>query len=529
MTTSEEEIHHKLKSRIGSLTTCFGPGSRYDEEDGQLIFKKQPYLINFTVRMSRGSFFLLFIAFLSFSTLFIVAERKVYLKTVNLTSEIEKLKSNLLPNGHLMKTRSNSDQVWESEPENIKKIEKNEKIGKIEKEEKSKVEEIPKVEENFQMEEKSKTEEKLQVEEKTKVGENLQTEEKLQLEGKLEEEQNLEEAKKVQTEKNTKSENELKEGWLDEAKKLRENFPEADRGLDPSKKYMLYSLGNDYGTGLMHYSSSLWGMMAEARKLNRVLVWEHIFLPPHHNSGESKRISPNILFDRPRIEREYQVELVDESDFWGQRKKSEKDGETISYRRIEAKTPTADIENEDAIILERDFSLRWDVFAYSLKNDYNNAWDEQVWYAPYLIQLAEKMIDELNHGDFVAVHVRRGDKAARKDKWPNLDIDTQGDQLALKLPQLVASENLVYVATDESEPGFFDPLKEIFEVKVQKDFSHMWSEGSDWWKASLEISGNSDPPEFDSYQQALVDYTLCKRAKKTIETFPDLTNDSWNP
>ena len=79
---------------------------------------------------------------------------------------------------------------------------------------------------------------------------------------------------------------------------------ELSKLVDPDKKYMYHFLFNDVCAGLLHYRSTLWGMVGEARYLNRILVWLPMGLGPHHNRGRLELKDPGVFFDKAKIRKE---------------------------------------------------------------------------------------------------------------------------------------------------------------------------------------------------------------------------------
>ncbi|GAB2225903.1 hypothetical protein Droror1_Dr00021674 [Drosera rotundifolia] len=53
----------------------------------------------------------------------------------------------------------------------------------------------------------------------------------------------------------------------------------------------------------------------------------------------------------------------------------------------------------------------------------------------------------------------RGEKAKNKELWPNLDRDNSPDAILSTLKDKVDEERNLYIATDERDKSFFDPVK----------------------------------------------------------------------
>ncbi|CAI5964188.1 unnamed protein product [Closterium sp. NIES-65] len=103
-------------------------------------------------------------------------------------------------------------------------------------------------------------------------------------------------------------------------------------------------------------------------------------------------------------------------------------------------------------------------------------------------------------------------------------------ELPEKLPSLVPPNTTLYIATNEPHPHFFDPLKAAYSVYIQDDFESLWAKGSAWEAEMREVAALvgvavGERVEFGSEMQVLVDYALKKLARRTVETFNDLTDD----
>ncbi|CAI5472908.1 unnamed protein product [Closterium sp. Yama58-4] len=143
-------------------------------------------------------------------------------------------------------------------------------------------------------------------------------------------------------------------------------------------------------------------------------------------------------------------------------------------------------------------------------------------FRPELLALAANISASMNGGDFDAVHVRRGDKL-RPEFWPHLDRDTRPDALLEKLPRFVAPGRTLYIATNEKTPGFFDPLKAIYTIRMFQDFHYLWAPGTPWYDGYTRLLGPD--PKMDAYMEVIIEYTILQSAGVTVETFNDLTDD----
>ncbi|CAI5510939.1 unnamed protein product [Closterium sp. Naga37s-1] len=128
---------------------------------------------------------------------------------------------------------------------------------------------------------------------------------------------------------------------------------------------------------------------------------------------------------------------------------------------------------------------------------------------------------------FDFVHVRRGDKVNPK-MWPHLDRDTRPKALLQKLPERIPPGSTLYIATNERDTHFFDPLLAVYKLYKEEYFAQLWAEGSVWEREMRVVAagvGVEGRVEADSEVLVLVDYQLKALARNALETFNDLTDD----
>ena len=68
-------------------------------------------------------------------------------------------------------------------------------------------------------------------------------------------------------------------------------------------------------------------------------------------------------------------------------------------------------------------------------------------------------------------------------------------RLLSTLPRFVPEGSALYIASDETTPHFFDPLKSKYQVFMLDDFEQFWAPGSQWHAMYTDILGPN--PEFD--------------------------------
>ena len=126
--------------------------------------------------------------------------------------------------------------------------------------------------------------------------------------------------------------------------------------------------------------------------------------------------------------------------------------------------------------------------------------------------------------DYDAVHIERGEKARNRELWPNLATDTSPHTLISTLRDKIEDGRSPYIATNEPDTLFFDPLKDKYSTYFLDEYKDLWDENSEWNSEMTKLN-NGNPVEFDGYMRISVDTEVFLRGKKQIETFNDLTND----
>ncbi|CAI7836615.1 unnamed protein product [Closterium sp. NIES-53] len=100
--------------------------------------------------------------------------------------------------------------------------------------------------------------------------------------------------------------------------------------------------------------------------------------------------------------------------------------------------------------------------------------------------------------------------------------------LLQKLPQRIPPGSTLYIATNERDTHFFDPLLAVYKLYKEDYFAELWAEGSVWEREMRVVAagvGVEGRVEADSEVLVLVDYQLKYLARNALETFNDLTDD----
>ncbi|GJP43020.1 hypothetical protein CLOM_g2526 [Closterium sp. NIES-68] len=293
----------------------------------------------------------------------------------------------------------------------------------------------------------------------------------------------------------------------------------------PDGKYLFVTGSRDYCAGVKHFHLSLTCLIAEAAYLNRTLILDMTQCVNAWHSGGGHHIrSIHVYYDLDSLRavpftplqgflrgaREWQV----------QERQAGREG-AVPVRLVDSKAPMG------ALAADRDTTvvIRETSFGFSTCKRHNLPLavnETTIRFRPELLALAANISASINGGDFDAVHVRRGDKL-RAEFWPHLDHDTRPESLLEKLPRFVAPGRTLYIATNEKTPGFFDPLKKVYPIRMFQDFHYLWAPGTPWFDGYMRLLGPD--PKMDAYMEVIVEYTILQGAKITVETFNDLTED----
>ncbi|KAL5538709.1 hypothetical protein UlMin_045397 [Ulmus minor] len=106
-------------------------------------------------------------------------------------------------------------------------------------------------------------------------------------------------------------------------------------------------------------------------------------------------------------------------------------------------------------------------------------------------------------GETESIVQRPGEKVKNKDLWPKLDRDTSTDALLSTLHDKIEDGRNLYIATNEPDKSFFDPLKDKYSTYFLNEFEDLWDENSE-----------CVPVEFDGYMRVSVDTKVLLRGKK---------------
>ncbi|KAK9074114.1 hypothetical protein SSX86_006711 [Deinandra increscens subsp. villosa] len=303
---------------------------------------------------------------------------------------------------------------------------------------------------------------------------------------------------------------------------------ESEKSFDQGR-YLLYNGGGDRCKSMDHYLWSFMCALGEAQFLNRTLVMDlSLCLSAiYTKSGRDEEGKDfRFYFDFEHLKESASV--LDQGQFWSDWNKwHEKDGLSISLVEDFRVTPMKISGVKDTLIMRKFGSVEPDNYWYRVcegeaESVIQRPW-HMIWKSQRLMDIVSAIAAKMNW-DFDSIHVVRGEKARNQQKWPNLAADTSPEAIIFSLQDKVEDGRDLYIATDEPDTSFFDPLKDKYSTHFLDEYNGLWDEKSEWYSEMKKLN-NGVAVEFDGYMRASVDTEVFLRGKKQIETFNDLTTD----
>uniref|UniRef100_A0A2P2JR97 Uncharacterized protein MANES_13G060100 n=1 Tax=Rhizophora mucronata TaxID=61149 RepID=A0A2P2JR97_RHIMU len=294
-------------------------------------------------------------------------------------------------------------------------------------------------------------------------------------------------------------------------------------------KYLIYTDGGDRCKSMNHYLWSFLCALGEAQYLNRTLVMDlNVCLNSMYSSSNRDEEGKDFRFYFDFEHLKEAALVLDQPHFWDDWGKwQRKDGLSLYLVEDIRVTPMKLGEVRDTLIMRKFGTVEPDNYWYRVcegetESVVQRPW-HLIWKSRRLMDIVSAIASRLNW-DYDAVHVERGEKAKNKELWPNLAADTSPNVLLTTLADKIEDGRNVYIATDEADTSFFDPLKDKYTTHFLDEYRDLWDENSEWYSETTKLN-NGVPVEFDGYMRASVDTEVFLRGKKQIETFNDLTND----
>lgn len=294
-------------------------------------------------------------------------------------------------------------------------------------------------------------------------------------------------------------------------------------------KYLIYVGGGDRCKSMNHYLWSYLCALGEAQYLNRTLVMDlSICLSSIYTSSKQDEEGKDFRFYFDFEHLKEAASVLDKDQFWADWDKwNQKDGMTLHLVEDYKVTPMKLMEVKDSLIMRKFGSVEPDNYWYRVcegetESVVQRPW-HLVWKSRRLMDIVSAIASKLNW-DYDSVHIVRGEKARNKELWPNLDAHTSPDALLSTLRDKVDEGRNLYIATNEPDTSFFDPLKDKYTTRFLDEYKDLWDENSEWYSETTKLN-NGVPVEFDGYMRVSIDTEVFLRGKKQIETFNDLTSD----
>lgn len=300
-------------------------------------------------------------------------------------------------------------------------------------------------------------------------------------------------------------------------------------GSFSSGKYLLYNGGGERCKSMDHFLWSFMCALGEAQYLNRTLVMDmSICLSSIYTSSGQDEEGKDFRFYFDFEHLKESASVLDQTQFWVDWNKwQQKDGLALFLVEDVKITPVQLAEVQHTLVMRKFGSVEPDNYWYRVcegeaESVIQRPW-HMIWKSRRLMDIVSAIATKLNW-DFDSVHVVRGEKARNLELWPNLAADTAPEALISTLQAKVDEGRNLYIATDEPDTSFFDPLKDKFSTHFLDEYKDLWDEKSEWYSETMKLNSGA-PVEFDGYMRASVDTEVFLRGKRQIETFNDLTRD----
>ncbi|KAJ4848097.1 hypothetical protein Tsubulata_042559 [Turnera subulata] len=294
-------------------------------------------------------------------------------------------------------------------------------------------------------------------------------------------------------------------------------------------KYLVYNGGGDRCKSMNHFLWSFLCALGEAQYLNRTLVIDlSICLNSMYTSSNQDEEGKDFRFYFDFEHLKESASVLDQAQFWEDWGKWQKKDHLNLYLVEDFRITPMKLQGlQDTLIMRKFGSVEPDNYWYRVcegetESVIQRPW-HLIWKSKRLMDIVSAIASRLNW-DYDAVHIERGEKAKNKELWPNLASDTSPDSLISTLGDKLEDGRHVYIATNEPDTSFFDPLKDKYTTHFLDEYKDLWDESSEWYSETTQLN-KGIPVEFDGYMRVSVDTEVFLRGKKQIETFNDLTND----
>lgn len=312
-------------------------------------------------------------------------------------------------------------------------------------------------------------------------------------------------------------------------------FGETVNGLVESEvafskgRYLIYMGGGDRCKSMNHYLWSFLCALGEAQYLNRTLVMDlSICLSSIYTASKQDEEGKDFSFYFDFEHLKESASVLEQSEFWkGWAQWEKKDNLNLHLVEDFRVTPMKLVNVKDALIMRKFGSVEPDNYWYRVcegetESVIQRPW-HMIWKSRQLMDIVSAIAARLRW-DFDSVRIVRGEKAMNRKLWPDLAVDTAPEALLSTLSEKIEDGRNLYIATNELDSSFFNPLKDRYSIHFLNDYRDLWNEKSEWYVESKKLNDGL-PVEFDQYMRTEVDTEVFFGGKKQMETFNDLTSD----
>ncbi|CAN4110116.1 unnamed protein product [Withania somnifera] len=284
-------------------------------------------------------------------------------------------------------------------------------------------------------------------------------------------------------------------------------------------KYLIYSGGGDRCKSMSHYLWSFMCALGEAQFLNRTLIMDlSICLSKIYTSSGVDEEGKDFRFYFDFEHLKDSASVLDQVQFWSDWKQWHKK-DRLSLHLVEdfRITPMKLSGVQDTLIMRKFGSVEPDNYWYRVCEGETESVIHRPW---HLVWKSSRLMDIVS----AISSCCKGEKARNREMWPHLAEDTSPEAILSSLQDKIDDGRNLYIATNEPDTSFFDPVKDKYSTHFLHEYKDLWNENSEWYAETAKLN-NGNPVEFDGYMRASVDTEVFLRGKKQVETFNDLTKD----
>ncbi len=270
----------------------------------------------------------------------------------------------------------------------------------------------------------------------------------------------------------------------------------------PLYRYLHYETATPVVAGLNHQVSNLRCLLIEAHATGRLALLPSLHLDPKHNFGVRRDWKWESYFDMSKSRlvdaatgREHPLPIAEHLPEAGIRTLVLSPGERVPELARDYPLLVRRIELQ---VFRREVPVDWPATKLRLCP------------SPLVLDLARSVVQHiglLDHGRFVAVHVRRGDRLKEYPGW----LTEPAYIRKYLMERRIADGSVVFIASDEHDPNFWKPLQAHYRLIRFVDFSRL--------KALVSADGSYPPPP-DNYLLYQVEQEVMRSAWRRIETLP---------